>query len=274
MLPSLAVRLTLHTGVLLLAGGLLLVLAVATAIYRRDRIGTLLIVVHLVGTVWCLTVVFQLSTDAAAEMLVWYKLRSSAVTFTALFTFLFVAAYTNREAWFRRRVLGAVSVLPLVVNVVLWSGGMHPLLFADWAVVRVGGLTAISQTPGPLAILSGAYNSLLVIVAVAYLSAEMGRSTRLRTYRIQAGLLLFGITVPLLTNVLYSVGVTGIDYTPVAIAVFAVLAMVAVFRFRLLDLIPIARDVVMENMDTGAVVVDADGTITDLNPPWPGNTRR
>ena len=38
------------------------------------------------------------------------------------------------------------------------------------------------------------------------------------------------------------------------------------FRYRLFDLLPIARDVLIERMSDGAIVLDSAGRILDINP--------
>ncbi len=40
----------------------------------------------------------------------------------------------------------------------------------------------------------------------------------------------------------------------------------AIFRYHLLDLIPIARAVVVKRMRDGVIVVDSDGRLVDPNP--------
>jgi PAS domain S-box-containing protein len=56
-----------------------------------------------------------------------------------------------------------------------------------------------------------------------------------------------------------------VDLTPVLFSLTAVLSAMAVFRYRVLDPIPTLRDVRIEVIGDGLVIVDAHGRIADLN---------
>ena len=40
----------------------------------------------------------------------------------------------------------------------------------------------------------------------------------------------------------------------------------ALFRYRLLDIVPVARDALVENMSDGILVLDAKNRVVDVNP--------
>jgi PAS domain S-box-containing protein len=60
-------------------------------------------------------------------------------------------------------------------------------------------------------------------------------------------------------------GPDNLDLTPYTFACTAVLAAIAVFRYRVLDPIPTLRDARIEIIGDGLVIADASGRIADLN---------
>jgi diguanylate cyclase (GGDEF)-like protein len=62
------------------------------------------------------------------------------------------------------------------------------------------------------------------------------------------------------------VDVGTLDLTPIAFTVTGIAFAWALFRHRLLDLVPVARERVIDTMSDGVVVVDVQGRIADLNP--------
>jgi PAS domain-containing protein len=89
-------------------------------------------------------------------------------------------------------------------------------------------------------------------------------------FRWQAVLLLVAGAAPMTIGVIGIAGVLGpafVDLTPVTFAATSGLLGWVVFRYRLLDLSPIARDAVFTNISDGVVVVDAEGRVVDLNRP-------
>jgi PAS domain S-box-containing protein len=88
-------------------------------------------------------------------------------------------------------------------------------------------------------------------------------------YRGQAGSLLAGVVIPWIGNLLYVSGLNpfpGLDLTPFAFSLSGLALAGAILRFRLLDIVPVARDVVIESMDDAMLVLDLEGRVIDLNP--------
>ena len=90
-----------------------------------------------------------------------------------------------------------------------------------------------------------------------------------KIYQIQGGLLLLAILLPSITDVLYVLGYSPVQYYNYTTAVFSISGLILVwtlFRFRFLDLLPLARDTVIENLNDGIVVMDHKNRIIYINP--------
>src|SRR5690606_30608871 len=57
-----------------------------------------------------------------------------------------------------------------------------------------------------------------------------------------------------------------LDPTPLAFTLTGLAVVWALFRFRLLDIVPIARHIVLDSMDDAVIVLDVQGRIVDVNP--------
>jgi len=84
----------------------------------------------------------------------------------------------------------------------------------------------------------------------------------------QTASLLTSVLVPWLGNALHVFGFmeSQVDPTPYALTLSGLALTLGVFRFRLLDFVPVARDAVIEGMADGMLVVDEQNRIVDLNP--------
>jgi PAS domain S-box-containing protein len=88
-------------------------------------------------------------------------------------------------------------------------------------------------------------------------------------YRGQAVALLVAMAVPWIGNIVYLAGLSPIPYldpTPFAFTISAVALVWGIFGFQLVDLTPVARDRVVEEMAEGMIVLDAQNRIADINP--------
>jgi PAS domain S-box-containing protein len=80
--------------------------------------------------------------------------------------------------------------------------------------------------------------------------------------------LLLGGLVSLGFNLVYSSGLMPnphLDLTPYAFYLSGVIVAIGLFRYRMFDVVPLARDAVLEDMYEGVVVLDAQDRIADLN---------
>ena len=87
-------------------------------------------------------------------------------------------------------------------------------------------------------------------------------------YPRQSGITIVGVAFPLLGATLYMLGLTpvGLNITPMSFMLTGVFFFVSVFHFRMFDLVPIAREMLIEKMSDGVVVLDAKNRIIDINP--------
>jgi PAS domain S-box-containing protein len=85
-------------------------------------------------------------------------------------------------------------------------------------------------------------------------------------YRGQAAAIFCGTAFPWITNLMSLIGPVEGDLTPLGLLFSASLYTVAVVRYRLVDLVPIARDSVLDTVTDGIVVIGQGDRIVDMNP--------
>ena len=108
---------------------------------------------------------------------------------------------------------------------------------------------------------------LLIVGASLMLITDVLRHPQM--FKGQTTLLVLGALIPLITNVVYVSGLNPVkpyDLTSVAFTLSSVLALIAMSRFQLLNLVPIAHDLVFRNVGSGVIIVNAEGRILEMNP--------
>ena len=122
-------------------------------------------------------------------------------------------------------------------------------------------------TYGPLFWLQVGYNYASVLIGAAlvgrlYLTAPA-------PFRDQARLAILGAVTPLIVNFVYiSRLIPGFhkDYSPLGWALGGAAFAIAIFSYHLLDLMPMARQALVDTMIEGMLVLDTTGRIVDINP--------
>ena len=89
-----------------------------------------------------------------------------------------------------------------------------------------------------------------------------------RLYRAQAGTVLFGAAVPFIGSILTVLSISPSfqqDTTPFTFAVSNVIIAWGLFRYHLLDVVPAARNTVVDEINAGVFVLDVQNRLVDIN---------
>lgn len=252
------------------AAGLIAAILAVYVWHHRDRRAARPFTALLVGLcIWSVGYGIQLGFAAKEPMLAFDKVAFVGSVIVPTAWLLLAVEYAGYERWLSRRVLGALAVEPVVTLALVWTNERHGLIWRDVSVDASGPITILDLTFGPAYWANFGYSYLLVAVAVVLLASVVVRANRI--HRRQSLVLLVGALVPLGANAAFNLvprlnPVENLDLTTFAFAVTSLCFALALFRYRMLDLVPVARARLVERMDDGVVVIAADGTIVDLNP--------
>ena len=177
--------------------------------------------------------------------------------------FVFSLQLTNRESWFKRPLAAFIYLEPIIVLVALFTDPHHGLFFAGKREEN----SALILNGGPVFWLNVAYSYTLILLATILIVRGYLRASGI--YRKQLGVILLGILLTWLNSIIFLLDLNplpGADNTPFSFTLTAVIFAFAIVRYHLLDLIPVARDSLVETMADGVLVIDTQDRIVDMNP--------
>jgi signal transduction histidine kinase/DNA-binding response OmpR family regulator len=244
--------------------------AFATSIYawtRRNTLGAtyLCALMAAVGW-WALWDGMGESAAALNLRIVYSELSHLAIQFVPLFLLLFVAQYTRQDQWLTSRRILLLSVIPLLALVSVFTNEWHGWIWPDVRLVATPTGTRAVFDHGWLFWLAAIYLHALTIAGVILLLRAIWAKPAL--YRRPGLVILFAVAITWVSNLLYLARLTpfsGVDWTSVSFALSGLLITWVVFKMGLLELLPVARNVVFEGMSDGLLVVDTQARIADLN---------
>ncbi len=251
---------------LALAGGACLA-SYASYVWRRRRAsaGASLAVVLAAAGWWGLAYALELGATRLSTKLLWGDAKWLGICLLPPAWFAFTMQYTGRGRWVNRHTLTAVAVPPVAVIVLLANHATHDLV-RYYPPSADGDPDAIAQV-GPLFWPFLVYSNLLVWGCTALFVWTLTRVSRL--YWRQSLLLIATVLLPMVANVLHNlnVGPFGrVEPTPFLFVLTGFVLVWGIFRFRLLDLAPIARSSVFETVLDGVLVLDPYRRVVNLNP--------
>jgi PAS domain S-box-containing protein len=215
---------------------------------------------------WCLTsALHTIVTDTTARVVI-ARLQYFAIAPIGVLWLLFAAGHARARwllsAWLR----WSLMAIPAVTVAAALTNDYHGLI---WTAI-----TPVDTRWGPQLVYTGgswfwvhlAYTYALFIAGTTLLATGLRRFPP--PYRTQTWAVIVGGLAPWVGNFLYVAQMTpvpGVDPTPLAFAVSGLCFTWGLYRYRLFGLVPIARDMVVDSMEDGVVVLDAQRRIVDLN---------
>ncbi len=213
------------------------------------------------GVIWAATYALRWMMAEPAAQLFWLDATYFGVAFYTTFLIIFALQFTGRSALLTRRNLALLTIVPLVTLVLLWTDKWHGLFF--------GGQhnTGTILSGGPWFWFFVAYVYLQIIIIIGLFVQAYWRASSL--YRMQTGAVLIGSCLPVAGNILSLAGFVpfpNLDITPFIFSISGLVYAYGLFGFRLLDIVPVARHKMVEEMLDGVIVLDANQRIVDINP--------
>ncbi len=217
-------------------------------------------------TAWALFEAIELSCAAPVSQAIWYELRTAGAVITILGLLAFVLRYTGCVQWLKRRRFALVCAPALALILVAWTNPLHHVYWVTHRPGLAGPFQIAIPVYGPAFWVHFGYCYVLVAVSAFLLAQAAVQSAGV--YRAQAAVMLFAVIMPWVVNIIDMTQVFGYIHIDTAAMTFAVTGLAflpGVFRFRLLDLTPVAWAVVVEGMNDPVIVFDPWGRIVEMN---------
>jgi signal transduction histidine kinase len=261
MLPSSSAH--TYSTFLMIAGIACLVVAIFIWQWRRTATGARALFVFLLAlTWWDLTYALFWAGIPGPKPSFWLDLTYLGVVITPAAFLAFALQLTNQVDRHRSFPYVVLAIEPALVLASLWTDPWYGLFFTHPRDLSRG----MISTGGPAFWVNVIYSYTLVLLSIGLILSRVLRSSEI--YRRQAILLLAIIGFAWLNSVVFISGLSPLpdaDNTPFAFSLAAIGFAFALFRYRLLDVIPIARDTLVERMDDGIIVLDTQNRVIDIN---------
>ena len=215
--------------------------------------------------VWALTSGLGSAATSVSHKVVFAVLSYAGSINVAPLFLLFALRYRKhswKPAWWQ---IAGLWLIPVATLVLAATNQWHRLIWTGFTPGLVPG--SIAFVHGPWFYIAVAYYAALGVVAAVILARAAWQAQRL--FIGQTVTLLVGLLVPWVFSALFVLPIDflpGVDLPPIGFAVTGILVLVGMRRFKLLDLVPVARHFLVESMADGLLVLDAWDRVVDVNP--------
>jgi diguanylate cyclase (GGDEF)-like protein/PAS domain S-box-containing protein len=197
----------------------------------------------------------------------WFDLMYIGVSALPTLFLLFVLAFTHNDIWLTKRNLILLSIQPIASILLQWSNKYHHLFYLSVKAIQENDFMTVEFIRGPWYFANIVYSYAILGIAILVLSQGALRSGPL--YLNQYRLILIGSLLPWAASI-YSefkfIEWRGLDLAPLTFGLTGIIFAFSILRTRFMNLIPVARSHLIENMQDGVLVLDAQNRIVDINP--------
>jgi hypothetical protein len=208
----------------------------------------------------------EIASADLGNKLLWLKIRYIGAIAGVICWLLLALIHSSRQHKLSIRSIILVAVFPLVVLALFLTNDIHHLHYTGAWINSNGPIPFLEKTVGPLYWLYTVMYFLYMAVSTVIFLSIYRRSSGI--YKQQVGLIslsMIVIFVAYSTYILQFRPLGHLNMTFFAAIITGVLLALSIFRYRFLDIKPIARNIMFDMLTDGVVVLDILNNVIDFN---------
>ena len=218
-------------------------------------------------TLWALCDAVESALTSMPSKILVSKISHIGIQSVPVLFLLFVLQYTRRERWLTPQRIAALWIIPVITVFMVFTNEWHYLIWQSIEIKQLPTGPDAFYVHGPFFWFATIYAYLLVAISTVLLVQTLRHERDV--YRRQSAVLLAAAAVPWIGNILYLSDrnpLPGLDWTSLSFMMTGVLVAYAIFVLRLFDLVPVARNALIEHMSDALLVTDSHNRVVDANP--------
>lgn len=228
---------------------------------KRNKLANVMSVLFICLIIWCFGLLLQKASLAFSLNVkpIYFDYITYIGTCLLFPTLILLSFYYNdnnikfNKKWF------LLYIVPIICLIILWTNDLHSLFYKVYS-------TKFSETIyGPVFYINTIYSyTLAFIFMVRMINISIKKSG---FFTMQTALMIIGSLIPLVVNMLGTARVINISIyiTPTLFCITLIFYMIAIIKYKALNITPVALETVTDTMSDAFVVISDDGTIVDSN---------
>ncbi|MGM0445692.1 MAG: histidine kinase N-terminal 7TM domain-containing protein [Bacillota bacterium] len=235
--------------------------------YRNVKGAKAFLLSMLTGSLWALANGLEMAGVDLETKIFWANIQYFFYAFAPLIWLIMVFEFTDREKLVNKKNIFLLSIIPILTIILVWTNSYHNLMRTNISLDSSGIFSVIVKDYGLWFWVHFIYVYILNVLSILFLVKAIWNSNNI--YKNQTLFIFLGYTLIFISNFLYVIGynpITRFDISPVLFSISGLLMGWGIFRYKIFDIVPIARTTIIEEMASGIVVVDKKKRIIDINP--------
>jgi len=210
----------------------------------------------------------QLASNSLSVKLFFYMMRFIGLVFVPSGWFVLALLISGYERYVKPRNIVALAVVPFLTLLLDFTNQSHGLMWSSATLNAADPYLPINITSGPgfwVLVVSYSYALILVGLVIFVRRISVSRSS----YRAAGLQMLLVSAVPWALNVAYVLNRSLFPYfepSSLAITVAGVLLLWRLVYLPLMNVVPVAHEILVDSLDEAIIVLDGLDRIVDANP--------
>lgn len=224
-----------------------------------------LLIWQIASSIWAFTYAFEFGATDLQTKIMWSKFSYFGIVYCPVSFLFFSLAFSSHFKWLQKQIITGAYVFATLFILFPFTNDLHHL---HWKSYSIDPLTqATNYVYGPLFWIMTFFAYAALVGGIIHIFMLYFRSSTY--YRRQISLLFLASILPLLGNLIYIFQINpiqGFDWTPLTFLFTGLLITINLSYFRMFELVPFARNQLLNILQDPVLVVDNSFLVADLNP--------
>ena len=210
--------------------------------------------------------VFIVSSINLEQVIFWAKMEYMGGGFSTPLLLIFFLGYPVERVKITPKLVAAILLIPFLSLLAVFTNEYHHLFWTSYQHIS-GTLNNFSFNHGPFYWILIFYTYACAIGIIFFIIKDLIYYSGI--YRFHYIVLLISSFLPILTGILYPFYFSsnlGVDIMPVSYAISGLGIVISIVFLRLFDLVPVSRNMLIDKLQDGVIVLDEERKIIDINP--------
>ncbi len=238
---------------------------------RRDNPMAKYFLYFLIAATICIfAYTLELASNSPLHYLLWKRVKYTGVALLPIFWVPFALLYSDKIEHMSKEKLALLIIIPIFSLSMLYTNTYHNLFFVEEELhTAVGPFEIARSVRGPIFWIFGGWFALSFLGGLLAILREAIRNRKV--YLKQSLILTAAVLIALIGNIVsileINPGPPDYDISFIAMAISGLGIWYGIFQLGFMNIFPIARNVVFENISDTIFVLDSENKIVDYNQP-------
>ncbi|MCL5070005.1 MAG: diguanylate cyclase [Actinobacteria bacterium] len=216
--------------------------------------------------IWMTFYLFEILSLNLNLKIIFSKIEYIGIAIIPITFFILTLDFSGYPNWITRKKILLISIIPVLTLILVATNEFHKLIWKEINETILKDASLKIEVYGYGFWIFTFYSYVLIFTSYFLLIKTF--LSKFKIFKIQSGLLMITLTVPIVSNILYIakvIDISNLDITPIALVLSSLVLVFGFTWLKIGDVIPLVSNLQTENLNEPVIVLDNKDRIQFLN---------